>query len=239
MAKNVSLSEYLGLFVVSNVAVLDQVQLQCIAINRININQWRYQKMLKMLLKIKHLSLSLSFLTFLLSENRNCLCILDHPLNFSFGLGGATNVAQGHSFKQMILKWNHNTRNTYIGREVKKATQWELKCRCQWYGSIRKDMSTTSRATKTKKRNTLIFLHSSSQKFQCALFSLLAIFGFSCWLYVWVASLCYFHPTFFKLTWELSYNLSRPYFNEKCSFLFHAPVLKGPLLGRTIKLTRP
>ena len=36
-AENVSLSEYLGLFVVSNLAVLDQVQLQYIAINRINL----------------------------------------------------------------------------------------------------------------------------------------------------------------------------------------------------------
>ena len=60
--------------------------------------------MLKMLLKIKYLSLSLLFLTFLLSEYRNCLCILDHPCrNFSFGLGRATNVVQGDSLKQMIL----------------------------------------------------------------------------------------------------------------------------------------
>ena len=56
-----------------------------------------------MLLKIKYLSLSLSFLTFLLSEYRNCLCVLDHPLNFSFGLGGATNVVQGDSLKQRSL----------------------------------------------------------------------------------------------------------------------------------------
>ena len=112
MAKNVSLSEYLGLFVVSNLAVLDQVQLQCIAINRINLYQWSYQKMLKLLLKIKHLSLSLSFLTFLLSEYRNCLCILDHPWNFSFGLGGAAKRCSGRLIETEILKWNHNTRNT-------------------------------------------------------------------------------------------------------------------------------
>ena len=103
MAKNVSLSEYLGLFVVSNLAVLDQVQLQYIAINRINLYQWSYQKMLKVLLKIKHLYLSLSFLTFLLSECINYLSILDHPWNFSFGLEGATNVVQGDSLKQRSL----------------------------------------------------------------------------------------------------------------------------------------
>ena len=142
MAKNVSLSEYLGLFVVNNLAVLDQVQLQCIAINRININQWRYQKM--------------------------------------FGLRGATNVAQGHSFKQMILKWNHNNRNTYIERGIKKATQWDLKCKCHWYGSIRKDMSTTSRATKTKKEECINF----SPQFLSKI-SVRAVFppGF-CWLRV-------------------------------------------------------
>ena len=49
---------------ISNLAVLDQVQLQYIAINRISLYHWSYQKMLKVLLKIKHLSLNLSFLTF-------------------------------------------------------------------------------------------------------------------------------------------------------------------------------
>ena len=133
--------------------------------------------MLKMLLKIIYLSLSLAFLTFLLSEYWNCLCILDHPWNFSFGLGGATNVVQGDSLKQMILKWNHNARNTYIEREIKKATQWDLKWKCQWYGSIRKDMSTTSRATKTKKEECLNFSPQlpSSQKIQFALFFQLVV----------------------------------------------------------------
>ena len=112
MAKNVSLSEYLGLFVVSNLAVLDQVQLQYIAINRINLYQWSYQKVLKLLLKIKYLSLSLSFLTFLLSEYRNCLFVLDHPLNVSFGLGRAAKRCSGRLIETEILKWNHNTRNT-------------------------------------------------------------------------------------------------------------------------------
>ena len=53
--------------------------------------------------KIKHLYLSLSFLTFLLSEYIKYLSILDHPWNFSFGLGGATNVVQGDSLKQRSL----------------------------------------------------------------------------------------------------------------------------------------
>ena len=104
-AENVSLSKYLGLFVISNLAVLDQVQLQYITINRINLYQWSYQKMLKVLLKIKHLYLSLSFLTFLLSEYINYLSILDNPWNFSFGLEGATNVVQGDSLKQRSLRW--------------------------------------------------------------------------------------------------------------------------------------
>ena len=111
MAKNVSLSEYLGLFVVSNLAVLDQVQLQRFAINRINLYQWSYQKVLKLLLKIKHLSLSLSFLTFLLSEYRNCLCSRT-SLKLQFRPGRGSKCCSGRLIETEILKWNHNTRNT-------------------------------------------------------------------------------------------------------------------------------
>ena len=111
MAKNVSLSEYLGLFVVSNLAVLDQVQLQYIAINRINLYQWSYQKVLKLLLKIKYLSLSLSFLTFLLSEYRNCLCSRS-SLKLRFRPGRGDKCCSGRLIEKEILKWNHNTRNT-------------------------------------------------------------------------------------------------------------------------------
>ena len=92
-----------------------------------------------------------------------------------------------------------------------------------------------------RKRNALIFLHSFHhlKNFSSRCFSSWWLLITSQWLHVWVASLCYLHPTFFKLTWQLSYNFSWPYFNQRCSFLFDAPVLKGPLLGRTIKWTWP
>ena len=195
MAENVSLSEYLGLFVVSNLTVLDQVQLQYIAINRINLYHWSYQKMLKMLLKIKFLSLSLSFLTFLLSEYRNCLCVLDHPWNLSFGLGGAANVFQGDSLKQMILINEIIIPEILRYIELKKATLWDLKWKCQWYGSSQwsKDMSASSRA-KTTKKEEYIFHH--LKKFSSRFFSSWWLLIMSQWLHVWVASLCYLHPKF-------------------------------------------
>ena len=90
-----------------------------------------------------------------------------------------------------------------------------------------------------RKRNAFSPQLPSSQKFSSRCFSSWWLLITSQWLHVWVASLCYLHPTFFKLTWQLSYNFSWPYFNQRLSFLFDAPVLKGLLLGRTIKWTWP
>ena len=136
-----------------------------------------------------------------------------------------------------MKSWYQKYLDNYI--EINKAGVWDLKWKCQsmaWLQSVKQRHVNYSKSNNNEERG-MHFLHSFHhlKNFSSRCFSSWWLLIPSKWLHVWVASLCYLHPNFFKLTWQLSSNFSWPYFNQRCSFLFDTPVLKGPLLGRTIK----
>ena len=110
-------------------------------------------------------------------------------LQFWPGRGGQTLLRETHWKKYL---------DNYI--EVNKAGLWDLKWKCQsmaLHQSVKQRHVNYSKSNNNEER-AMHFLHSFHhfKNFSSRCFSSWWLLITSHWLHVWVASLCYLHPTF-------------------------------------------